>query len=106
MEGLGSFLLLAVFFFLMMRFGCGSHMTHGHSGRGHSKGDGLKEHDIENKSIDPVCGMEVETEQGYGKMVQGTLYRFCSKKCLDEFDDRPEHYLNKMLNKSLNNAKP
>ena len=34
MEGLGSFLLFAVLFFLMMRYGCGAHMMHGHGGHG------------------------------------------------------------------------
>ena len=90
MEALGSFLLFAVLFFLMMRYGCGAHMMHGHGGHGrsHSAGEG-------SKHIDPVCGMEVEAEQGYGKMYHGTLYRFYSKSCLDEFDANPESYLNK-----------
>lgn len=86
MEGLGSLLLIAVLFFLMMRFGCGAHIMHGSHSHGDNKGA---------KHIDPVCNMEVEIEQGYGKMFQGTLYRFCSKNCLDKFDDDPEHYLNK-----------
>jgi len=30
MEGLGSFLLFAVFFYLMMRFSCGAQIVHGH----------------------------------------------------------------------------
>ena len=95
MEGLGSFLLFAAFFYFMMRFGCGSHMKHGHSGHDPSKGGASDADDNISKYIDPVCDMEVETEQGYGKMYQGTLYRFCSKSCLDKFDDEPEHYLNK-----------
>ena len=82
MEGLGSFLLFALFFFLMMRYGCGSHAGHGGRGRGG-----------ETKHIDPVCGMEVESEKGYGKMYQGTLYRFCSKTCLDKFDADAERYI-------------
>lgn len=93
MEGLGSFLLFAVFFYLMMRFGCGAHMMHGH---GHSKnGDTKNNHNGVRKYTDPVCDMEVETEQGYGKMYQGTLYRFCSRNCLDKFDVEPERYINK-----------
>ena len=70
-------------------------MMHGHGGHGHSKGDDSGNDDKANKYVDPVCGMEVETEQGYGKMHQGTLYRFCSRNCLDKFDDEPEYYLNK-----------
>jgi len=36
MDRLLSFLLFAVFFYLMMRFGCGAHMVHGnHGGHNH-----------------------------------------------------------------------
>lgn len=89
MEGLGSFLLFAVVFYLMMRYGCGAHMMHGgHEGHG-------KATDIDKKHIDPVCDMEVKADQGYGRMYQATLYRFCSKRCLDKFDETPEEFLNK-----------
>jgi len=84
MEGLGSLLLFGIVFYLMMRFGCGAHMVHGKHG---SHGANQR------KYIDPVCGMEVETEQGYGKMHEGTLYRFCTRRCLDKFDADPNMYL-------------
>ncbi len=90
MEGLGSFLVFAVLFYLLMRYGCGAHMMHGHGSHGDSHDDGKGA-----KYIDPVCDKEVETAQGYGKMYQETLYRFCSRKCLDKFDADPELYLNK-----------
>ncbi|MBL1319907.1 MAG: YHS domain-containing protein [Methylophaga sp.] len=90
MEGLGTFLIIAGVFYFMMRFGCGSHMKHGHGGHGNHSGAS----DVDN-NIDPVCGMKVETEKGYGKLHQGMLYRFCSKSCLDKFDAKPELYLNK-----------
>jgi len=87
MEGLFSLLLFAGLFFLMMRFGCGAHVGHGghsgHSGLGMGTGS----------SIDPVCGMEVSEDKGYTKMHQGTLYRFCTKSCLDKFDADPQRYL-------------
>ncbi len=89
MEGLGTFLIIAVVFYFMMRFGCGSHMKHGHGGHGNHSGAS----NVDN-NIDPVCGMKVETDQGYGKLYQGVLYRFCSKSCLDKFDSQPEQYLN------------
>ncbi len=92
MEGLGSFLLFAVLFYLMMRLGCGSHMRHGHS---HSGNNGNESNGAGYKYIDPVCDMEVETDQGYGKMYEGTLYRFCTRSCLDKFDNEPERYINK-----------
>jgi YHS domain-containing protein len=89
MEGLLSLLVFAGFFYLMMRYGCGAHMAHGGHG-GHSG------HDADNegkKHIDPVCGMNVNMKQGYGKMHGEKLYRFCSRNCLDKFEDKPEKYL-------------
>jgi hypothetical protein len=35
MRGLLTLLIYAAFFYLMMRFGCGAHMVHGHGGQGH-----------------------------------------------------------------------
>lgn len=83
MEGLISLLLFAAFFYLMMLFGCGAHMVHGHGG-GREAGA---------RHEDPVCGKEVDPEQGYGKMHKGTLHRFCSRKCLDTFEADPARYL-------------
>jgi YHS domain-containing protein len=85
MEGVTTFLLFALFFYLMMRLGCGSHMTHGH-----------QRHSQKTKSkpeIDPVCGMEIGEDEGYGKLHDSRLYRFCSKTCLDEFDLDPDKYI-------------
>lgn len=87
MDGLLSFLIFAVLFYYMMRHGCGAHMIHGHN-HSHDSGNNVKH-------VDPVCDMEVDVEQGYGKMYQGSLYRFCSRSCLDKFDADPEHYLKK-----------
>ncbi len=84
MEGLGSLLLFALLFYLMMRFGCGAHMAHG-----------THNHSLNQPNhIDPICGMEVDTDKGYGKMYLGQLYRFCSRECLDKFDENSEQYLN------------
>jgi len=88
MEGLGSLLLFAAFFYFMMRFGCGAHMVHGH---GHAQGS-----QAEVKHHDPVCGMEVDMDKGYGKMHEGTLYRFCTRSCLDKFEADPERYLKQL----------
>jgi len=88
MEGFASLLIYAVLFYFLMRYGCGAHMVHGHH-----------KHKVEdNQFTDPVCGKPVVTEQGYGVMYEGTLYRFCSKHCLDQFDEQPKifvHYLKK-----------
>lgn len=45
-------------------------------------------------AIDPVCGMEVETEGApltsqYG----GVTHYFCGRGCKLEFDEHPERYL-------------
>ncbi|HFE38073.1 MAG TPA: YHS domain-containing protein [Gammaproteobacteria bacterium] len=86
MGGLGSLLIFAILFFLMMRYGCGAHMMHGrHESEKHKP----------KKFIDPVCNMAVKEDEGYGKMHDGELYRFCTKSCLNKFDDEPGRYLNK-----------
>ncbi len=85
MEGLLSLLLFAGVFYLMMRFGCGAHMSHG--GHGHGGGSRTPAH------TDPVCGREVALHEGYGKMFQGQLYHFCSRNCLDQFEDNPGQYV-------------
>ena len=67
MEGLLSLLLYAGLFYVMMRFGCGAHMMHGNK-TGHNSGAV--------KRIDPVCGMEVDREQGYGIMHENNCIVF------------------------------
>jgi len=91
MDGLISLMLFAGFFYLMMRFGCGAHMVHG----GHGKHGDKNGTDV--KHIDPVCGMQISPEEGYGKMQDGRLFRFCSRPCLDKFEAEPEKYLKKEL---------
>ena len=88
MEGLLSFLIFGGLFFLMMRYGCGAHMVHGGHGTHGGHGGHVTKH------VDPVCGMDVAMDKGYGKMHEGQLYRFCSRNCLDKFEAEPERYLN------------
>lgn len=76
MEGLLTFLFFAGCFYLMMRM----HMGHG------AHGGDMPNH------VDPVCGMQVDPNQGYGRMYRGSLYRFCSRNCLDKFDAEPDRY--------------
>ena len=87
MEDWLSFIIFAALFYVMMRYGCGAHMIHGHQ-RKHGN-----HQDDETKHVDPVCGMNVDITQGYGKMHQGILYRFCSRNCLDKFENNPDKYL-------------
>ena len=45
-------------------------------------------------AIDPVCGMEVDTESSQLSLEHdGTTYWFCGKGCLLEFQDDPDRYL-------------
>ena len=64
----------------MVHRGHGAHGSHG---------------DASAKYIDPVCGMNVDPKQGYGKMHDGKLHRFCSRNCLDRFDAEPDKFLQK-----------
>lgn len=89
MERIIPFRIYAALFYFMMRFGCGSHMVHGHHRHdGHEpKGEGRA-----GPSRDPVCGMEVEAGRGYSETFDGIEYRFCSRKCLDRFDTNPQQF--------------
>ena len=45
-------------------------------------------------AIDPVCGMEVDTETSVlSHEHEGTTYWFCGRGCLLEFKDDPDAYL-------------
>ena len=44
--------------------------------------------------IDPVCGMEVDTEAAQWKTeYKGRAYYFCSPGCKRSFEKEPEKYL-------------
>jgi len=90
MEGLLSLLLFAGLFYIMMRFGCGAHMIHGHQGGHHGS---PRQDQPQASATDPVCGMSVAHDQGYTKMHGGKGYRFCSKQCLERFEAEPGRYL-------------
>ena len=91
MRGLLTLLLYAAFFYLMMRFGCGAHMVHGHGGHDH-EGHGACGPG-EGSDKDPVCGMAVAPGQGYTKSYEGRVLNFCSRKCLDSFETEPQRYV-------------
>jgi YHS domain-containing protein len=92
MDGLFSLLLFAGLFYFMMRYGCGTHMVHGHGGGGHGGHAGQGEHRDTRGAKDPVCGMDVAPGQGYAKTHAGREYRFCSRVCLDKFEANPDEY--------------
>ena len=103
MEGLLWLLGYALLFYFMMRFGCGSHMVHGHGG--HGGHDERGERGAEGShaghgsarqgssdATDPVCGMQVSPGDGYSRNYQGREFKFCSRNCLDQFDANPARY--------------
>jgi YHS domain-containing protein len=46
-------------------------------------------------AIDPVCGMEVDTDSDFKSMYKGKHYYFCSAEDKKSFDKNPAKYLNK-----------
>jgi YHS domain-containing protein len=53
-------------------------------------------------AIDPVCGMEVETDTTDLKLEhEGKTYWFCGKGCLLEFRDDPAQYLDPSYKPSM-----
>jgi YHS domain-containing protein len=96
MEALVYFVLWALLFFVMMRFGCGAHiMGHGHNSK-RSPGNGR----VRNlrwippdKDRDPVCGKSVVTANAKPSVYDGTVYYFCSRTCREQFEAAPDLYL-------------
>jgi len=89
------FLVLAGLFFVMMRFGCGSHiMGHGHS-HGARSDDGPRGNlrwVPPDKAVDPVCGMNVQTAGAKSAVHDGQVYYFCSQNCREKFEAAPTSY--------------
>ena len=84
------FLLWAVAFFLMMRFGCGAHVLgHGHQ-HGTSPGDGTGERP--EHAVDPVCGKTVDIATAKSTLYGGHAYYFCSNDCRSTFEASPASY--------------
>ena len=55
---------------------------------------------------DPVCGMEVDTRTaGHKLSLGGTVYYFCSARCLEKFRADPDRYLNPSTDASTPEAK-
>lgn len=111
MEQIFPYLIWGGLFFLMMRFGCGSHMFgHGHGKKGHegahqshghgccgpASGRSISEPKPENSTethVDPVCGTRVSTEKSKTSFHAGTVYHFCSRECREVFEAAPDSYL-------------
>ena len=57
--------------------------------------------------IDPVCGMEVDTETSELKLEHGDrTYWFCGRGCLLEFRDDPDKYLDPGYRPSMSRSAP
>ncbi len=117
MEAIFPYLLWGGLFFLMMRFGCGSHIfghRHGDQGQvkntGHGGGHGCCEPapkpapeiiDVPRADqpsptahTDPVCGMSVTADSAKTSIHAGKVHYFCSRDCREIFEAAPERYLN------------
>lgn len=111
MEQILPFLLWGGLFFLMMRFGCGSHLfgrnhgQKGHDGGHQDHGHGCCGPTASRKSEkpkadqpavalrDPVCGARVSVENSKTSVHAGTVFHFCSRECREVFEAAPDSYL-------------
>lgn len=101
MNALLYFLLWGAFVFLMLRFGCGSHVMgrgQGHAehavGEQKGRGDsGALRWIPPPKDVDPVCGKTVGTDKAKPSVFDGSVYYFCSRECREIFEAAPEQYI-------------
>lgn len=100
------FAIWAGLFFLMMRFGCGSHvMGHGHSHHGGEDASKSGEQDsmrwvAPKTDIDPVCRKTVNTDTAKSAVYAGKVYYFCSNEDRDRFEAAPERYVGAEANRA------
>lgn len=90
LKSLGWLLLWGGLFYVVMRYGCGSHMMGGHGGHSHGgHGDAAPGGDVK----DPVCGMTVDPRKAAAASVRGgKTYYFCSTACRNAFEKAPETF--------------
>ena len=77
MESIIYFLFWAGLIFIMMRFGCGSHVM-GHGKSGASRGE-------------PSGSVQPRTAKS--AVHDGHVYYFCSRECRERFEAAPDSYL-------------
>jgi YHS domain-containing protein len=89
-------LIIGLLFFLLMRAGCGSHVT-GHRRGGqdklHGHEEGVPRLEAPKTAVDPVCGMSIETASAKSALHAGQAYYFCSAQCRDKFEAAPQSFL-------------
>ena len=86
------FAIWAGLFFLMMRYGCGSHiMGHGHNNGGTSSDDHA---DSNMRWVPPArAGMTVQPAGTKSTVHDGHVYYFCSQDCRAKFEAAPISYV-------------
>ena len=97
-ELLWILLYVGLFYFMFRYGGCGGHASHRRHRRPELGGD-ASSHDghhssggtVLSASRDPVCGMAV-SEGSLSRVYRGREYRFCSKTCMDRFDNNADQY--------------
>lgn len=96
MDTLLYFLLWGGLIFVMMRFGCGAHVTgqgHAHRDDGQAATGGGIRWIAPITDTDPVCGMSLSTKDAKSAVHGGTVYYFCSSKCRETFEASPQTYV-------------
>ena len=98
LENVLYFLVFAGLFFLMMRFGCGAHITghahlHSETRRDDHGDDGNLRWLPPNQAADPVCGMTVQTAGAKSTVLDGDVYYFCSQDCRKKFGAASASYV-------------
>jgi YHS domain-containing protein len=96
MEALLYFAFWAGLIFLMMRFGCGSHvMGHGEGHENHAAGENRPEAESGDlrwqppeKVKDLICGKMIKTATAKSSVLNGFVYYFCSNECREQFETR------------------
>jgi len=83
LKNVGWLLLWGGLFLVMMRYGCGAHVTGGHGGGDPAAGGKVR---------DPVCGMEVDPHTAVSVMHQGRTFYFCSAPRRQSFAQTPGDY--------------
>jgi YHS domain-containing protein len=89
----------ALTFWMLRRGSCAGHSYAAHAGPGtsehqvHMTGSTEEASDSRGVVRDPVCGMELEVERAAGRRtLDGRTLYFCSRKCLDQFDEDPKRF--------------
>ena len=91
-------LIWAGLFFVMMRFGCGAHiMGHAHHHGATRSDDHSEAGNLRwvppDRTVDPVCGMNIQTAGAKSAIQDGHVYYFCSRNCREKFEAAPASYV-------------